>query len=242
MPEEVFLPFIKKEQVAKDAYSFYFDRPAKAWDFVAGQYMRLTLPVTNPDQRGNSRLFSISSSPLEKDYIMVTTRIIQSAFKKTLFSLTPQAKVLVFGPLGKFVLDENDLTPRIFLAGGIGITPFHSILTYVAAKKLTIPITIFASFSTAEDLIFYNELTTIANQIPSIKIVYTITNLENSQIPWIGETGRISESLIKKYVSDPSVPSYYIAGPPTMVAAMEQLVKDMGVQIEKIRKENFVGY
>lgn len=236
--KEYYLAFIKKEKVSKDAYSFYFNR---AFDFLPGQYIRMTLDIENPDGRGMSRSFTISSSPLQ-DYITITTRIIQSSFKKNLENLVPGTKVKFFGPMGSFLLNEEDKTPRIFLGGGIGITPFHSMITFSNTKKLTIPITLFVSFSTFNEIIFREELEEISKNNPNIKIIYTITHPEESKEEWNGETGRISESLIKKYLPDMQSPIYYIAGPPQMVEAMTEIVKNMGISDEKIKVENFTGY
>lgn len=236
--KEYYLTFIKKEKVSKDAYSFYFTR---AFDFLPGQYIRMTLDIENPDERGMPRSFTISSSPLE-DYITITTRIIQSSFKKKLESLIPGTKVKFFGPMGSFLFNKEDKTPRVFLAGGIGITPFHSMITYANAKKLAIPVTLFVSFSAVDEVIFKEELEEISKNNPNIKIIYTITYLEDPKDNWKGETGRISESLIKKYIPNVSTPIYYIAGPPKMVEAMVRIVKNMGVSDEKIKTENFIGY
>jgi ferredoxin-NADP reductase len=199
----------------------------------------MTLDIYRPDNRGSSRFFTIASSPLEKKYLMITTKIIQSSFKKRLMTLKSQELVKFFGPIGAFILNEEEKNPRVFLAGGIGITPFHSMITYANAKKLSIPITFIASFSTMEDLVFYKELTDIANKNPIIKIIYTVTHPENG---WKGETSRISEDVIKKYVPDIFKPQYFIVGAPAMVAAMEETVNKMGVVNEKIFIENFTGY
>ncbi len=242
IPKDFFLPFLKKEKVSKDAYSFYFDRKSSDFIFLPGQYIRMTLPIENPDERGKSRFFSVSSSPLEKDYLTVTTRIIQSSFKKSLAELVPGTQVKFFGPTGQFIFYEEEIIQHVFLAGGIGITPFRSMITYAAAKRFNTSITLFASFSTVEDMIFYNELTEIATNNPNIKIVYTITHPENLQTSWQGETGRISENLIKRYITDPLQSLCYIAGPPIMVLGMETMVKEMGIAQEKIKKENFIGY
>lgn len=208
--KEYYLAFIKKEKVSKDAYSFYFNR---AFNFLPGQYIRMTLDIENPDKRGISRSFTISSSPLE-DYMTVTTRIIQSSFKKKLANLVPGAKVKIFGPLGSFLFNEEDKSSRIFLGGGIGITPFHSMVTFSNAKKLAIPINLFVSFSTVDEIIFREELEEISKNNPNIKIIYTITHPEETPPEadqpladkWEGETGRISESLIKKYLLDVQSP------------------------------------
>ncbi|MBI2431121.1 MAG: FAD-dependent oxidoreductase [Candidatus Levybacteria bacterium] len=234
MPEEFFLSFLKKEQIAKDTYAFYFSREKSDFDFIAGQYIRITLPVEP------SHLFSIASSPLEKGYIRIITRITGSPFKNALLTLTPNSEVKIFGPIGRFTLQDEE-KEYVFLAGGIGITPFVSIIEYAAAKNLTVPITLFTSFSTVEETIFHKEFLEIAKAHPNIKIIHTITQLE-SAVLWNGEKGRISPELIKKYVSDPLLPLYYIAGPPKMVEAMERIVKAMSVSNDKIKKENFIGY
>lgn len=246
-PKEFYLPFLKKEKVAKDTHSFYFDRvkrgfASEQFDFLPGQYVRMTLDIKNPDNRGNLRPFTIASSPLEKNHIMITTKIIKSSFKKRLVDLTSQEKVKFFGPMGGFVLKEEEKDSRVFLAGGIGITPFHSMITYAHVKKLSIPITLIVSFSTIEDVVFKEELEDIANKNPHIKVIYTITHPEESKMTWKGETGRISEDLIKKYVPEILTPEYFIVGPPAFVAAIEEVVENMGVPSEKIFIENFTGY
>jgi len=240
--KEFYVPFVKKEQLAKDTYSFYFDRAKLDFNFLPGQYVRMAIPIKNPDNRGNSRPFTISSSPLEKNHIMITTKIIQSSFKKKLTELAPGEKVKFFGPLGGFVLKEEEKDERVFLAGGIGITPFHSMITYVHKKDLSISITLFVSFSTVEDLIFYEELSDIAKKNPYIKLVYTVSHPEGLNVQWSGETGRISETLIKKYTEDINKPLYYIVGPPAMVSTMEEIVRKMGISNKKIFIESFTGY
>ena len=239
--KEFYLPLTKKEQLTKDVYSFYFKRPQDL-DFLPGQYIRMILPIEKKDERGDSRFFTIASSPLEKDKIMITTRVIKSSFKKKLAELNIGERAKFFGPMGGFVLNEQDKDSRVFLAGGIGITPFHSMITYAHAKNLTIPITLIVSFSRVEDMVFYEELLDIAKKDSYIKIIYTVSHPEESDKPWNGEIGRVSEDLIKKYVPSFLNPLYYIVGPPKMVAVIEDVVKNMGVPNEKIFIENFTGY
>lgn len=241
-PKEFYLPLVKKTQLAKDTYSFYFGSANTDFNFLPGQYIRMTLAIKNPDNRGNSRPFTIASSPLEKNHIMITTKIIQSSFKKRLAKLAPGEKVKFFGPMGGFVFDDQKKDQRVLLAGGIGITPFHSMITYAFEKKFSIPINLFVSFSTVEEMIFYEELSTIANKNPHIKVVYTISRPELSKEKWIGETGRISEALIKKHLPDFTKPQYFIVGPPAMVAAIEKVVRGIGIASERIFIENFTGY
>jgi ferredoxin-NADP reductase len=236
-------PFVSKESVAKDTYSFIFDRSsAPEYDFIPGQYNRMVLPHDGADDRGTSRFFTISSSPHIKETLMVTTKVIQSTFKKKLESLPQGEAVQFFGPMGSFVLDENEKNPRIYLAGGIGLTPFHSMLTYSAAKNVSIPQTLFVSFSTPEEVVFYDELKGLNQQNKALRAVFTVTHPEESTRHWDGETGRIGEELIKKHVSLTGEELYYLCGPTPMVDAMREMIQKMGVSDEQIRVENFSGY
>lgn len=236
------LPLIKKEKIADGVYSFYFDRSHQSLAFLPGQYIRMVLSIANPDERGNSRLFTIASSPLENEFIMITTKIIQSTFKKRLAEVKVGEEVQFLGPMGGFILREEEKNSRVFLAGGIGLTPFHSMIKYASLKHLAIPIVLIVSFSTTKDVFWYEEFQNIADNNPNIKVIYTITHLQDLAGNWQGETGRISEQLIKKYVTDIMMQTYYIAGPPAMVCAIEEMVETMSVPTNKIIIENFVGY
>lgn len=243
-PRHFVLPFIKKEQVAKETYSFYFDRTQLSYDFLPGQYNRVFLDLLRTDDRGDSRQFTICSSPLQKEFLMITTKIFAkpSAFKERLFQLNSGEEVRFFGPQGKFVLPETSEKPLVFLAGGIGITPFHSMLISASLKKIDSPITFIISFSTVEEVLFYDELKALEVSNPNIKIIYTITHPEESHKEWSGETGRITEEMIKKYIKDIHEQEYLLCGPPVMVTAMNDLVIGMGITEDKIKKEQLTGY
>lgn len=231
-----YLNFIKKEKVSKNVFTFYFDRvkrdSKKKLDFLAGQYIHIYLPVVNEKGRGNSRMFTISSSPLEKGYISVTTKKGNSIFKKSLFKLTPQTPVKFYGPSGSLVIDDPPTGGKkpsyVFLAPGIGITPFRSIIKYVSQKNLNIHIICLASFSKKEDFLFFSELTDISKSNPNIKVVYATT--------------RINERLIKKNVKDINKHLYYIVGPASAISNLEEVVSGMGVVSYKIFLEDFEGY
>lgn len=242
-PRDFQLPFFKKEQVAKDTWEFYFDRSkVPDLEFLPGQHLRMTVFLKNPDGRGNSRSLSISSSPLDKKYLTITTKILQSAFKKELVNLAPGTVVNFFGPIGRFVLDEEEKMSRIFLAGGIGITPFHSMIAYAAEKNLSFPITLFVSFSTREDMMFYDELIKISKDHPNIKIIYTVTKHDDLEKSWGTELGRINADMVKKYCPDFLEPQVYICGSTGLVEGMLELVNELGVPLELVKKEKFVGY
>lgn len=235
------IQFVKKIQVAKDAYSFYFTRPA-GFDFSPGQYNRWTLPITARDGGGSSRFFTISSSPLETDFLAFTTKNIESDFKKALFELKTNDEISIFGPIGQFTLDENDTRQKILLAGGIGITPFHSMVKYAAGKNLTSQIVLLASFSTTDEMVFYDELAEISKSYPTIRVVYTITKPILPITRWKGERGRITAELIKKYAGNGKESAYFIAGPPAMVDGIKRVLTEMGIPDESITLEQFTGY
>lgn len=228
-PPQAFNPkLIKKEKISNDTHSFYFERPQN-FDFEAGQYIKMTLDTLNPDARGTSRFFTIASSPTEKEHLLITTRIIQSSFKKTLYSFQVGKEVKMRGPHGTFVLNEKDTRGKVYLAGGIGITPARSMLVYMRDKNLNIPMTLIASFSERSELIFYDELNSLANKVR--KVVYIVTS----------EEGRIDEDKIRENVQELNS-LFYISGPAGFVEAMEKLVKSLGVSEENIKSEEFPGY
>jgi ferredoxin-NADP reductase len=228
---------IRKQKVSKDAFAFYFERP-EDFEFLPGQYIKMTLDIDNPDERGISRFFSIASSPTEKDHILITSRIIESTFKKSLVNLKDGEAVNMRGPHGQFVLDEQETADKVFLTGGIGITPFRSMSVYARDKGFKSPITLIASFTNIDDLLFYEDLTAIISD--RFKFIVTITHPEGST--WKGETGRIDVEKINKFVRSVKESVYYIAGPESMVTAMVELVTAMGVPEIQIKKENFPGY
>jgi len=228
-PQNFNSKLIKKEQLTGDTYSFYFARPS-TFEFIPGQYIKMILNIENPDERGVSRFFSLPSSPTERDHLMITTRILQSSFKKTLESLPLDAEVQMRGPHGMFVLDEQDPRGKVYLAGGIGITPARSMLVYLRDKNLNIPFTLMVSFSNGSEIIFQDELSSLSNN--DRKIIYVVTS----------EEGRIDEEKIKKNVPDLPNSLFYISGPAGFVDAMEKLVRSLGVSEENIKTEDFPGY
>lgn len=239
-PRKYTTTLIQKEVASNDAYSFSFAKP-RGFQYDAGQYVRMIINSPNPDNRGNSRFFTLSSSPSE-DHLMITTRIIQSSFKKTLSTMSPGTNVDIFGPLGNFTLQQSDTGTRVFLAGGIGITPFRSITKYAADNRLKVPMVLFTSFRTTEDVIFGNELREIAAKNSWFKLVESTTRPEESKKPWTGRIGRIDEKILSEEVADIHRSLFYISGPPAMVDDLTTLIKSMDVDTTKIKVEKFSGY
>lgn len=220
------LTFLKKEQVNYDTWKFFFNKPI-GFRYSAGQYIKIKLPIEHPDNRGVTRYFTLSSSPTE-EYLTITTRIIKSTFKMTLNNLEKGQDVEARGVWGDFVLDENDKRKRVFLAGGIGLTPFRSMLKYALDMNLDIPIIMFNSYKTEKDAQLAKIIQPFQNDLPhfSLKIIYE----------------RITAQLLQKELDLNSLNIYYIAGPEKMVSTLALSLKKIGVSKEHIKIDDFPGY
>lgn len=189
---DFFLPIASKKYETADVISVCFETKAAAVNFQAGQFVRLTLPGVANDARGSSRFFSLASSPTEKNFIMIATKISESPFKQQLAKLAVGEVVNISGPFGKFVLTNTASKQHVFLSGGIGITPFRSMLKYATDKKLPHKIVLLYSNQTPEDVVFKEDLEKIAAENPNITIVNTITRPETSNNATLRQGLRLS--------------------------------------------------
>ncbi len=242
------LPVFSSHKAAQQIRCLLLSTKGVSFPFTAGQFIKLTIPNVN-DPRGDSRFFSITSAPSEQEYLMVATTISESPFKQAFAALRTGDTVLVSGPYGKFVLTNEEDRIHVFISGGVGITPFHSILKDALDRKLPHHIILFYSNHTPADIVFKDDLEKFAKENPNLTIVHTITQPEdnneamkqfNNRVYW--ETGRIDEAIIRKYVNDLSNAIFYICGPPSMVEALTAVVKGMGISEENIKLERFTGY
>jgi|SRR6476660_2682908 ferredoxin-NADP reductase len=230
-----------KQRLGGDTTAFYFERPP-GFEFNAGQYVDITLinpPVTDPD--GNIRSFSIASSPLE-DHLLIVTQVRDSAFKRALQDLPYGMEVEMEGPFGSFILHARPEKPAIFLAGGIGIAPFCSMILSAASKALPYHLYLFYSSPRPEDMAFLRALQELEKKTLNFRFIPTMTEMGKSHRLWTGETGFIASEMLSKYLPRLLGPIYYLAGPPRFVAGMLKMLKCAGVDENDIRCEEFVGY
>ncbi|MGQ0667362.1 MAG: ferredoxin--NADP reductase [Nitrospiraceae bacterium] len=230
-----------RRQVAERTMAFQFERP-QGFTFKAGQSIDMIL--MNPsetDREGNGRAFSIASAP-DEGVLLVATRMRDTAFKRELATMSIGSQVKIHGPFGNLVLHNDQSRAAVFLAGGIGITPFRSILLQAAREQLPHRLHLFYSNRRPEDAPFLEELEALPRQNPSYTFVPTVTDLRRSDRSWQGETGRIDQAMLAKHLKDAASPIYYMAGPPGMVSAMRTLLASMGIDDEDIRTEEFAGY
>ena len=230
-----------KETVADGTMAFFFEKP-KGLTFRAGQHLNMKL--VNPpetDAEGNSRHFSLANSPAEKE-LLFAMRMRDTAFKRVLGRMETGNKVAVEHIHGSFILHNDPSKPAVFLIGGIGITPALSIIKDATERILQHQIYLFYSNKRSEDAAFLKELEELAKANPFFTLIATMTEPEKSAINWQGETGYIDRSMIERYVGDIQLPIYYLAGPPSMVAAMKELLTNSGVNEDNMRTEEFTGY
>lgn len=221
--------------------AFHFEKP-DGFTFTPGQCGDFTLP--NPpqnDEEGNKRSFSLASAPYE-DELFIATRMRDTAFKRSLKLIDLGTELELEAPWGELTLHDDALIPAVFLTGGIGITPVRSIILQAAHDKLAHPLFAFYSNRTPNDAAFLDELAAAQDANPNFTLVATMTEEEHSHSKWKGETGYITEAMLKKHLPDLSRPIYYLTGPPEMVAAMQKLLKNSGVKEANIRAEEFSGY
>lgn len=232
---------ISREEIAEGTMAFHFEKPA-GFDFQGGQSVDMTLlspPET--DDEGNTRTFSIASPPYDKE-LMFATRMRPSAFKRSLKSVPLGTELKMDGPMGSFTLHKNAKKPAVFLAGGIGITPFLSTLAQASHERLQHQLYLFYSNHRPEDAPFLAFLRRLETENPNFHFIPTMTEMEKSKRTWEGERGFIDRAMLIKYLNNLNGPIYYLAGPPAMVAAMRKTLLDTKVDEDDIRTEEFAGY
>lgn len=229
------------EPVAEGTAAFYFEKPA-SFAHQAGQNAVFTL-VDPPevDAKGPSRTFTIASAPHEAE-LMIATRMRDTAFKRVLKSAVPGKRVRIDGPGGVMVLHEHAARPAVFLAGGIGVTPFLSMARHAAKDRLPHRITLFYSNRRREDAAFLEELRALERSNPNYRLIATMAEVEKSSRPWDGETGFIRREMLERHLDNLKSPVYYFAGPPAMTMAMQEMLEGLGVTENDMRSEEFYGY
>ena len=240
-PAQYWVKLRKRTEVAERTMAFAFEKPAN-FVFKAGQFLEITL--TSPpetDSEGDSRAFSIASAPHE-EMLMVATRMRDTAFKRVLGGMPLGAQVKVEGPFGDLVLHNNQARAAVFLAGGIGITPFRSMVVRAAKEQLPHHLFLFYSNRRPEDAPFLEELKSLERRNPNFRFVGTMTDMARSGRSWDGETGYLDHEMLSRYLEGAASPIYYIAGPPAMVTALREMLNHAGVDDDDIRMEEFAGY
>ena len=231
---------LKEIQKVSDRVYDYVFTPDRQLVYAAGQYMEWTLPSVKVDERGNRRTFTIASSPTEKEiHLGVKFSDPASSFKRSLRSLEPGAVIYAGQVAGDFTLPTDTKQKLCFIAGGIGITPFRSMLKYIADSDQSRDVVLLYFISNSQDAI-YNDI--FKQAIGSNIKVVTILSDKADRSSWQGPTGSLSPELIKEHLSDATDRLFYISGPPGMVDGYKAILTKAGVPRSRIRTDHFSGY
>jgi len=230
----------EKVRIAPDTYEFVFAAPRR-FKFIPGQYMEWTLGHNEPDSRGNRRYFTLASSPTEQNLRLgVKFYNKSSTFKKAMLSMGRNAEIVASQISGDFVLPKDPRQKLVFLAGGIGITPFRSMIKYLLDTQQRRPITLFYAARTVEDIV-YKDIFDRAEKELGIKVIYTLT--DNTDVPanWSGKLGRINPETIKMVLRDYGNSVFYISGSRNMVDSFKNILSKLGIPKRKIIIDYFAG-
>jgi ferredoxin-NADP reductase len=228
----------RREPVAEGTMAFRFSRPP-GFEFKAGQTIDLTLRDSAGDGAG-THTFSIASAPHEGG-LMIATRMRDSGYKRALGSLPPGSTLDLAGPFGSLTLHRNPARPALLIAGGIGITPFVSMLRQASHDRREQQITLLYSNHRRRDAAFLEELDALARPGGAIRVFATMT-AEDGDPGWAGRNGRIDAPWIRSVVAGLDRPIAYVAGPPAFVASMRQALELAGIPEDDVRSEDFAGY
>jgi ferredoxin-NADP reductase/Na+-translocating ferredoxin:NAD+ oxidoreductase RnfD subunit len=229
--EKLMLSLKQKIPIGENLYDFIFI-PDKHFSCIPGQYMEWTLGHEKVDDRGNRRYFTLASSPTEHE-VRLGIRFANSAssFKKTLLAMPVGSKIAAGQRAGDFVLPADPAKKLVFIAGGIGITPFRSMVKYLTDMNEKRDIVLFYSNKTAGEIV-YRDIFDEAEKRIGVKTTYIVT----------ARDGRLDATKIAREVPDYKDRLFYLSGPNTLVSAFEETLRDMGVPTRQIKTDFFPGF
>jgi len=230
-----------REEIAAWTMAFHLAKPA-GFTFKSGQAIDVVLSNQAGQDESNARhTFSIVTAPFE-DRLTIATRMRDTPFKNCLKDLPDGSPIDIDGPSGSLLLHNRHERAAIMIAGGIGITPFVSILRQATKESQQRRLVLLYANHRPEDAAFLAELQALERSNENFRLLATMTRMGNSSEPWSGATGAIDAKLLREVSAEQAAPIYYLAGPPAMVAAMRQTLNDAGVDDDDLRSEEFYGY
>lgn len=227
-----------KREVARGTLEVTFEL-GDGFSYKPGQYVFIEL-IDPPyeDNRRNRRHFSIVNPPGRKGVLVITTRLRDTGFKKSLAEMPPGTEVRLGPVTGQFVLPDDTARPIVFIAGGIGITPFFCMINHVHDQGLEHSITLLYANTKPENSAYLDDLRRLEDEMPNFRLVLTMDHADD----WPGEKRKIDAGFIKDYVEQLNSSLFMVAGPPGMDQAMEKALADAGVDEKNIVTERFTGY
>jgi ferredoxin-NADP reductase len=230
----------EKREVAKETLLVLFDLGGAELEYRPGQYFWVELlDPPYQDEKGSRRHITAVTSPSERGVIGLCTRLRKSAFKRSLAELPLGAEVEIEPPQGAFVLPEESSRPLVFVAGGIGITPFRSMLRYIEDEHLPHHVTLIYSSRNRGSAAFLDELEEIARANRGVRLVVTMTEDE----AWPGQRRRIDAAFFRDELGgDLDGAKYMVAGPPGFAKSVSADLERAGVDSALIATDSFSGY
>jgi PAS domain S-box-containing protein len=221
----------ERKEIAAGTVEVAFDIRGREFHFQAGQYIWITLPrLFYDDERGGSRCFSIASSPNDTKFLSIAFRTSDSGYKRTFAEMAIGSEVEIEGPLGDMLLPEDIASPIVCVAGGIGITPFLSMLRFATEQKKPYRITLLYVNRNPESVVYREELEELVRQ--------------NANLVVRDMFGLVDAKTIKKNIDGDAIKTarWYVVGPPAMAMETEKILYEFGVKRENVRLTEFVGY
>ncbi len=229
-----------KHQLAPNAYEFIF-APNRRLAFAPGQYMEWTLGHEEPDSRGNRRYFTLASAPTETNLRLgVRFNDPSSSYKQALLEMGKNDEILAGQLAGDFTLPRDPEQPLVFIAGGIGITPFRSMIKYLLDNHQPRPVTLFYGNRTVRDIVYKNVFDQAEREL-GIRTIYMVEDKAGMPPGWVGLVGLVSPEVIKKYTPNYRTAIYFISGPTVMVDAVKAMLQKMGISSGQIKTDFFAG-
>lgn len=216
----------EKEHLVDNVWAFRF-APSQPLSWIPGQFIRVKIPHDNPDEEGMRRWFTISSTPHD-GFIQITTRVTDTSFKQALAALEIDDEVqLVEQPDGDFIWQESD-KPLVLVAGGIGITPFYSMLKARGHSGKSVSATLIYNGRT-DDLPFKTEFEEASKRHSEFTVRYVIGK------PLTAET-------LTTLVPDINSSQVYVSGPEPMVESLSGQLKANGLPASQLHQDFFPHY
>jgi ferredoxin-NADP reductase len=230
----------EKREVAKGTLLVLFDLAGAELDYRPGQYFWVELlDPPYQDEKGARRHITAVTSPSERGVIGLCTRMRDSAFKRSLAELALGTEVEVEQPKGTFILPEESSRPLVFVAGGIGITPFRSMLRYIEDERLPHRVTLIYSNRDRASAALLDEIEEIEQANPNVRLIVTMTDDDS----WPGERRRVDAAFFRDHLGDDlNEARYMVAGPPGMAKAVSAELEQAGVAPELVETDSFSGY
>ncbi|MFZ1321112.1 MAG: FAD-dependent oxidoreductase [Ignavibacteria bacterium] len=230
------IKLLERKLICENTYQLTFDTSGIDYDFFPGQYANFKLMYNaDEDMKGNVRPFSFAGSPSNNE-LMIAVRKNESVFIENLLRLEVGSEVIISEPMGNNILDDKN--EKVFIAGGIGITPVRCILEYLSENNLNEKITLFYFNRDCSQTAFLDEFKKWDEEMDSFNFIPVVE--DEKDVHWKGETGLFNEYLLRKYLKNIEDKNFYLFGSDQMDKYVKQILFKSDVKNENIITEKSV--